>query len=64
MEHMTNDKLTFMQTAASCGMGSHPAFAAGYMKGRCWEMDQTLQSPLPAHYCRSPRQRTKPGLRQ
>jgi hypothetical protein len=26
MEHMTNDKLTFMQTAASCGMGSKRTF--------------------------------------
>jgi hypothetical protein len=29
-------------------MGSHPAFAAGYTKGRCQETGQTLQMALSA----------------
>ena len=41
---------SFERNAASVIMGSHPAFAACYTKGRCRETRQTLQIPLSASF--------------
>lgn len=42
-----------MHLAALVSLGSLPSFAAVCRKVRCRETGQTLQSPLPAHSCRS-----------